>query len=232
MKGVTPMWSFLRRKCRGYLDRYVETRSYDIALQMQLDARASTARYVEDNMSQVSVFSDRMDHLDHALGQKRSHGLVCEFGVFQGHTINHIAKRVDAVVHGFDSFEGLPEFWTFGHAKGKFSTNGVLPSVGRNVKLHVGRFHDTLPKFIQEYPDDVAFVHIDCDLYSSAKSVFDHLAPRIKPGTIIVLDDYFNHPGWQQHEYRALREFVEEQKISYEYLGYCRFGMQVSVKIL
>jgi len=69
--------------------------------------------------------------------------------------------------------------------------------------------------------------HIDCDLYSSTKTVFDWLKPRIRAGTI-VFDEYFNYPNWHQHEFKAFKEFVEECHVKYEYLGYAR--IQAAVK--
>jgi len=66
-------------------------------------------------------------------------GLYMEPGVFSGTTINHIAAYVGpgTVVHGFDSFLGLPESW--GPAKkGTFDREGVPPEVRENVRLHAG----------------------------------------------------------------------------------------------
>jgi hypothetical protein len=46
-----------------------------------------------------------------------------------------------------------------------------------------------------------------------------------------VFDEFFNYPGWRQGEYRAFTEFVEEQGVCFEYVGYCRHGQQVAVRI-
>ena len=29
------------------------------------------------------------------------------------------------------------------------------------------------------------------------------------PGTIILFDEYFNYPNWEQHEFKAFQEFVD-----------------------
>ena len=76
----------------------------------------------------------------------------------------------------------------------------------------------------------MAFIHIDCDLYSSTKTIFELLGERICPGTVILFDEYFNFHNWQKHEYKAFQEFVKEHNVTYEYLGYAR--QQVSLKIL
>ena len=99
--------------------------------------------------------------------------LVLEFGVFSGRSINHLAATVgdEHLVHGFDSFEGLPEFWRDGYAAGAFAV-GELPIVARNVRLVKGWFDQTLQPFLDENSGLVALVHIDCDLYSSRSSFF------------------------------------------------------------
>ena len=75
-----------------------------------------------------------------------------------------------------------------------------------------------------------AFVHIDCDIYSSTRDIFRALAPRIVVGTVLVFDEYFNYPDWQQHEFKAFQEFVAAHRVSHEYLAYSR--IQVVVRIL
>jgi len=70
-----------------------------------------------------------------------------------------------------------------------------------------------------------------CDLYSSTKTIFERLEARIQPGSVIVFDEYFNYAGWQQHEYKAFADLVQKTGWSFEYLGYCRYGSQVAVRI-
>ena len=68
-------------------------------------------------------------------------------GVFSGKTINHIAKKIKYNIYGFDSFEGLPEFWREGFEKGTFNLEKKLPIVEPNVKLIKGWFDKTLQNF-------------------------------------------------------------------------------------
>lgn len=84
----------------------------------------------------------------------------------------------------------------------------------------------------QEEHEQYTRLILDCDLYSSTKTVLNHLREKIIPGTIIVFDDYFFYPGWQQHEYLAFKEFTEENQIRFEYIGYCKIGWHVAVRIL
>ena len=154
-------------------------------------------------------------------------GLFLEFGVRYGATLRQAATIVkeegkdSAKVHGFDSFEGLPDDWV-GDAAGTYSTSGVLPKIDEdNTKLHVGWFNETLPAFLASLslpdapssssssssggaaaaaaadapvPVPVAYLHLDADLYSSTKEVLHMLCSspgKIVSGTVIEFDEYF-----------------------------------------
>jgi hypothetical protein len=166
----------------------------------------------------------------HALSQATlESGLVLEFGVFDGSSIRQIAALSRGIVHGFDSFQGLPrgdgiEVWERHVAKATFDRSGQLPEVPENVRLYAGLFEDTLPAFLDEESAPVAFVHVDCDIYSSSKVVLELLAERIVAGTIIVFDDFFNYPGWQFGEYKAFEEFVRAHGVRYTILGVATRG--------
>ena len=154
-----------------------------------------------------------------------------EFGVFKGGTINLISSTLpDKIIYGFDSFEGLPENWINNHQKGKFSLNGNLPQVNKNVRLIKGMFDETLPEFVRKHPQKCAFIHIDCDLYSSTKTVFDNLKSQIGAGTVIAFDDYFNYPCWQQFGHKAFMEFIAETGLEFEYTARTSVR-QIAVKI-
>ena len=154
-------------------------------------------------------------------------GLWLEFGVYAGGTINRIARYAQGnMVYGFDSFEGLPEAWagrveswggTYG--AGTFSLGGVLPKVSENVKLIKGWFKNSLPPFLAEHPGPVAFIHVDSDIYSSAKDIFSHLKGRISNGCVIVFDELVGYPCFENHEWKAWWEFVEENNITFEWIG-------------
>jgi len=135
-------------------------------------------------------------------------GLYLEFGVASGRTISHMAtKHPTRTFYGFDSFDGLPEVWRSDYEKGAFAQ--PMPIVPSNVTLVKGWFNETLPKFLGSHPQPCAFLHIDCDLYSSTKTIFDSLRDRIVTGTVIVFDEYWNYPGWREHEYKAFEELKQ-----------------------
>lgn len=202
----------------------------NISRRLEERALDSTCAYIEQSMATVKPQKNAFGVMDTALSQVKLEGLICEFGVFSGNSINHIASEVSQVVHGFDSFEGLPEFWREGFDKGAFEVNS-LPKVHSNVQLHKGWFNDTLPVFVQKHKEIISLLHIDCDLYSSTKTILEFLGDRIVSGTVIVFDEYFNYPLWQHGEYKAFQEFVESKKILYRYITYNLYHEQVAVII-
>ncbi len=157
-------------------------------------------------------------------------GLVMEFGVRHGTSIRQIAGLVKQDVHGFDSFEGLPEVWHH-EPKGSYTTKGEIPAVPKNVSLHVGWFEDTLPMFLEKNSGPVRFINVDCDIYSSTKTILDLLAPRIVPGTVIVFDEYIGNEHWREDEFKAFQEAVAKNGWTYEYICFSVFTKQVGVQI-
>jgi hypothetical protein len=223
-----------RKHIRQFMTRAYRIETTSIEQQLQVNALKSTTEYVEKNMMSAARFGDRFDLIHHALTLSKPNGLHLEFGVHKGKSINFTAQRVSSTVHGFDSFEGLPESWRPGYPKGTFDLSKTgLPKVRKNVELHRGWFDTTLAAFTQGLAKDafVSYVHIDCDLYSSTKTIFNLLAPYIGPGTVILFDEYFNHSYWEDGEYKAFQEFIESSGLSYQYAGFNKFGEQVCVQI-
>jgi hypothetical protein len=202
----------------------------NIPLERQRRALSSTVDYVQRNMRLVKTGTSKFSVLVEAFQRADISGnrLICEFGVFSGSTINFLAKLTGKTVHGFDSFEGLPEAWPPELPKGYFALKR-LPKVRKNVTLVKGWFHQTLPGFLEQNPGMMAFVHIDCDLYSSTKIVFELLEPRLVPGAVIVFDEYFNYPDWEEGEYKAFNEFLTRTGLSFDFICYNRKGHQVAV---
>jgi hypothetical protein len=48
---------------------------------------------------------------------------------------------------------------------------------------------------------------------------------------VLVFDEFFNYPGWRQHEYRAWTEFIARTGRSFEYLAYTGNNEQVVVRL-
>ncbi len=197
------------------------------------EAQRESADYVRLNMPDALVLTRRDDVIGTAFARAPDAGAVVEFGVGGGDSIRLIAKLAATsgrTVHGFDSFEGLPEDWAGRHeGKGHYGTGGRPPAVPANVTLHAGWFADTLPVFLGNNADSAAFIHIDCDLYASTRIVLEAMAPCIVPGTVILFDEYFNFFGWREHEFKAFREFVDRFAVKYDYI--CWGYQQAAVRI-
>ena len=182
----------------------VQNKRKSIYLARQQRALATTAEYVEKNMPDLASVISRPEILSKAFARADVSGdrLICEFGVFKGASINRLAKLTTKTVFGFDAFEGLPEEYGDVWKKGEFLVS-KLPKVG--------------------------FLHIDSDLYSSCKTIFDLLGPRLGPGTVILFDEYFNFPHWEEAEIKAFQEYLSKTGYSFEFISYNRNGEQVAV---
>jgi hypothetical protein len=177
---------------------------------------------------------DRKRHLLQAMPYAEMSGHVMEFGVYRGKTMQHISQHFhNQTCWGFDSFVGLPEPWYIStgpnaktHPAGKFDMRQEpeQPRFRHNVRLVSGWFQDSLPPWLEQNPGAIRFLHVDCDLYSSTRTVLDLLNPRIEPGTVIVFDEMYpwadpqDYDLWAQGEYRALAEWIDQHDRSFRTL--------------
>ena len=212
--------------------RFATALEIDSALESFVESYRYAETQASDAASPPAWFGFKASLLRSALARAADFGLVMEFGVFTGRSIGVIAEAVGATVHGFDSFRGLPEDWIDGEAAGSYDSQGQLPEVPETVELHVGLFDETLPPFLREHSEPASFVHLDCDLYASTRSVLDILNRRLIPGTILVFDEYFAYSGWRDHEFRAFQEYIERSGKPYEYLAFGVFTRQAAVRLL
>lgn len=190
-----------------------------------------SADYAEKCMKNIKIYYDehKWQMFAYAASQIKLEGHIAEFGVFEGYSINTLSDFFpDRRLTGFDSFNGMPEDW-YVFQKGDLKTE--IPKVNANIDLVVGYFEDTVKPWLEQNSGDFAFINFDSDTYSSTKFVLDAIGPkRIKPGTIILFDEYFGYPGWKEHEFKAWKEFYKKHKIKYEYLAINH--MQVLIKIV
>ncbi|TQV84847.1 class I SAM-dependent methyltransferase [Aliikangiella coralliicola] len=190
-------------------------------------------QYIRENStSNTRYMTYSFEVLDFAVSQISIEGLHLEFGVRFATSTNHIGKSIPGKLYGFDSFEGLPEHWNETAGKGDYSTHGVLPPVRENIELIDGWFDQTLPKFVESHSEPVAFINVDCDLYSSTKTIFDLLGKQIVSGTILVFDEYISTSTWREDEHKAFMELVEEHQLKFEYLAFSPSSRQAVVRIL
>lgn len=143
--------------------------------------------------------------------------LYLEFGVAGGVATRYWSRLLchpESHLHGFDSFEGLPETWGT-MPKGTFSQNGKIPHIDDpRVQFFKGWFEDTLPGY-RPPAHDVLVLNLDADLYSSTALVLSILQPWIQAGTYIYLDE-FSSPD---HEFRAFSEFVARTSARFSLLA-------------
>jgi hypothetical protein len=194
--------------------RYWLTRAGGYLAPNQIHAVNATAKYLEIGQQlrkfgiRVGPTFDTREKLFDLAGREVANRdvLYMEFGVYQGATVRYWSKLLrnpDSKLHGFDSFEGLPEVWTDAAGRGHFSTNGTIPTVDDpRVKFFKGWFDQTLPAY--QVPDhEVLVLNFDADLYSSTKCALDRMSNYIVPGTYLYFDEFSD----LQHEFRAFVEF-------------------------
>jgi O-methyltransferase len=142
-----------------------------------------------------------------------------EFGVAGGYSFKWWLEKNK--VHtsrffGFDTFEGLPEKWgAFEKGSMAYAMDSLQISDTR-ASLHKGLFQETLIPFLDKYDNrNRKLVHIDSDLFSSALVVMTQLYRFLKPGDILLFDEF----AVPQHEFLAFKLFTESFYVDYEVIG-------------
>ena len=171
--------------------------------------------------------------LHNSIQQAEDEGYWLEFGVHEGETIMYTAGcklgTPGFLIHGFDSFEGLPEDWIENNPKGHFDLGGEIPKhllQYSNINIIKGWYDTSIPKFIKENNiNKISFLNIDSDLYSSANTILTLLTPYFKGDCIIHFDEFCNYPGGKNGEYKAFSEFLHKNKHNIETCESLGIGM-------
>jgi macrocin-O-methyltransferase TylF-like protien len=136
-----------------------------------------------------------------------------EYGCYSANTFrmfltwSAIYKLQISKYWAFDSFQGLPapdegvslKSWKPGtmrmsedEFRAAIAAHGVLSELVSTVP---GFYNDSLTAALQkkfiDHEERIAFVNVDCDLFTSAVSVFNFIEPLLQEGSLIYLDDYF-----------------------------------------
>ncbi len=149
-----------------------------------------------------------------------------EFGVGCGYGTTKVLRDYlspDGNLFLFDSWEGIPEDWVLGPDLTSRKGSWRFPSsVGINLQqkdnrliLRDGLFADSLPDTI--FPGQLGLIHIDCDLYSSTRDVLFGANEYINVGTVIIFDELIGYRYYEDHEYRALKEWLAETERKMEW---------------
>jgi O-methyltransferase len=148
-------------------------------------------------------------------------GAIVECGVWRGGSMCAVARtllslgRTDVDLYLFDTFEGMPPptdrdvhrtgesaqslldqetdpngsvLWA---RAGLDHVRAVLGSTGYpadRTHLIKGMVEDTIPG---SAPAEIALLQLDTDWYESTKHELQHLYPRLAPGGILIIDDYW-----------------------------------------
>lgn len=190
-------------------------------------AYKESAKYIFDNLSQAVLMTNLKEFRAYVLNAAPSKGLVMEFGVFKGDSINQYAQVLidnndSRTIYGFDSFEGLSENWAgYSLMQSKFNQAGKMPAVRENVKLIKGWVDDTYVDFLKNnvanHDHQIAFMFLDMDTYNPTKYVLEASLPYLVKGSVIAFDELLGYTGWRENEFKALMETVDK-KFEFEYI--------------
>ena len=136
---------------------------------------------------------------------KLQDGVFVEVGTWRGGSGCTIAKKLKILgksntVYLCDTFKGVVKasYLDNCYVGGEHSDTDIETVQQLAERLSV----DNIVILQGVFPDDthdaiagkkIAFVHIDVDVYQSAKDVFDFVWPCMLPGGIIIFDDYGAH---------------------------------------
>lgn len=170
-------------------------------------------------MRQVLFSFYRYDHIYAVLREFSSrYGgpfSILEFGTSDGYSFikllyatRYLKLTSRVLVHTFDSFEGMPaavdekdkewtsgDSWVPGQYKGRYEKlEAYCRARYLNYRIHRGYFEQSIDEAflasLEQNPP--ALIWIDCDYYSSARTIFERLIDRIPNGCVIYFDDLDN----------------------------------------
>jgi O-methyltransferase len=172
-------------------------------------------------------------------------GNYAEFGCHGGMTFGLAYQEsrkagYDCTLWAFDSFCGLPPqtlpedqhpVWVQGALKTSLKrfreickTNGIPQA---KYKVIPGFYQNTLApggRGELEGPEKISFAYVDCDLYTSTRTVLGYLAKRLSHGSIVAFDDYFCYSqAALAGERLAACHFLQEYP-GFIFAPYCQYG--------
>ena len=160
----------------------------------------------------------------------RISGLYAEFGSFGGNTFRMslntlgLYGKPNKVSHfySFDSFEGMPK--PTGIDKQKIWRQGmnfmdeekflsIMKKDRNRISTVKGFFEKSLENFSFPKNSKIALVYIDCDYYTSTKTVLNFLTDYLSHGMIIAFDDWDCYFADNQRGQRlAFQEWSKKNK--------------------
>jgi hypothetical protein len=140
---------------------------------------------------------------------------ILEFGTSDGYSFvkllyatRYLRLEQRVSVHTFDSFEGMPnstderdrnwasgDDWAPGQFRGNYqSLERYCAARYSNYQIHRGYFEDSIdaPLLASLEDQPPILIWIDCDYYSSARTILTRLIDRIPNGAVIYFDEFDN----------------------------------------
>jgi len=197
--------------------------------QVERIARKKSAEYIWEHMALNGLFNKEQDYWNELLSRIPSRGLLFEFGVYKGRSINYLAEQLSKKgdrrrIYGFDSFLGMQErISKYGVHNSRYDLKGIKPVVLPNVNLIKGHVEETFATFMDNLKlkdKSIAFMHLDLGLYQSTKYILEQALPYLKKGTIIDFDELLGYADWQENEYKAMMETIGRY-CDFDHLAYC-----------
>lgn len=229
---------FIRRKDKIFdwkvYDRFEAAHFYqkDPAIQLYHEGLVKTNSEWTDNFSKECRYFSMQQLVRHVL-KKGIKGDFVECGCWKGHSAYMIAKilvdhNFQGAFHLFDSFEGglskkveqdVNLRRTLSQQEVKIEKeifSSTEEEVRRNlnafpfIKIHAGWIPEILKDFDAQ---QVAFIHIDVDLYEPTLHSLTFFYEKLVPGGCMAIDDYAlsQFLGCQ----KAVDEFIAKNKYSF-----------------
>jgi len=163
----------------------------------------------------------------------------CCGGVTFGLAFNQSRKKnYHCRLWAFDSFRGLPAKVTKEDDHPMWIEGTMAIDTQEFIKIcnenHIPRSEFSIvPGYFEQslkdaasnnLPQNICLAYIDCDLYSSARSVLEFLALRLKHGMIIAFDDYYCwSPTQVSGERKACAEYFRNNE-KWVLLPFIKYG--------
>lgn len=185
------------------------------------------------------------------LGKSEIEGDYYEFGCFEGTSLidayysAQYTPKIQRQFYAFDSFEGLPPLedmdqlsdynmfseGQYGCSKSAVEQNLINAGIPPGSVNYVEGYYDVSlaheDTLVLMCNSKAAMIHVDCDLYSSAKDVLEFISGRIVDGAILMFDDWFCYRGRPDRGVaRAFHEWKRTVPITFtEYFRYSWAGI-------
>ena len=214
--------------------RNIYPKHYTLEQKLQDNLVDETFNCFKEHLKNSMLFKDNWKTREYAittslLNDKDKENYYLEFGVYKGTSANYFSKYVKKL-YIFDSFEGLREDWvTTTRAKGSMNLNKQIPKLNPNIEPVVGWVEDTLDDFLKKHNPKINFVHLDMDNYRPTKFTLEKLKPYLVKNAIILFDELYNYAGWENGEYKALKEVFKEDE--FEYRAFTISAQQCAIQV-